>query len=371
MIRDNHIWIKNIYYMLAYAFDSLTPSVYQDMEVEQFQYIHNMFAHILSRRLEMQLKKGLYKTYEGKIEETSAVRGKLYMPGTIRSRMQRRCTVSCEVDELSENNLLNQIIKTTIYLLLKSPDVEEKYRAELKREMMYFSNVERLTPWRIRWKNVHLQRQSSNYRLMLSVCRLILEGMLLTTESGAHRLFSLQEIPNLLKRLPDQDTMDALYERFVRNYYARESRQFPGFSVRAETMKWQEDCGKDQYLPKMRTDITLTYEGKVLIIDTKYYQNVLTQRNDRSILAPDNLYQIFAYVKNKETYLKRKTGSGEVSGMLLYAATDEAVLPDNTYWLMGSKISVITLDLNRDFKEICGQLDQIVEDYFGISLHKK
>lgn len=45
--------------------------------------------------------------------------------------------------------------------------------------------------------------------------------------------------------------------------------------------------------------------------------------------------------------------------MLLYARTDEEVLPDNTYKMSGNTISVKTLDLNQDFELIKGQLDEI------------
>ena len=48
----------------------------------------------------------------------------------------------------------------------------------------------------------------------------------------------------------------------------------------------------------------------------------------------------------------------------LYAATDEAIQPDNRYQMSGNQISVKTLDLNRNFSEISAQLNRIVEDHF-------
>ena len=50
-----------------------------------------------------------------------------------------------------------------------------------------------------------------------------------------------------------------------------------------------------------------------------------------------------------------------VSGMLLYAKTDEEIQPDSSYQMSGNQISVRTLDLNRPFDEIRAQLDEIVE----------
>ena len=48
-----------------------------------------------------------------------------------------------------------------------------------------------------------------------------------------------------------------------------------------------------------------------------------------------------------------------VSGLLLYARTDELMQPDNSYSMHGSRISVRTLDLNRTFEEIRGKLEEI------------
>ena len=52
--------------------------------------------------------------------------------------------------------------------------------------------------------------------------------------------------------------------------------------------------------------------------------------------------------------------------MLLYAKTDEEVLPDNDYVMSGNKISVKTLDLDCEFSQIAEQLNKIIEQYLGI-----
>ena len=57
------------------------------------------------------------------LSDLSVLRGKVEMAGTIRNRLARSCRVSCKYDELSEDNLLNQILKTTAMLLLRRGDV--------------------------------------------------------------------------------------------------------------------------------------------------------------------------------------------------------------------------------------------------------
>ena len=78
----------------------------------------------------------------------------------------------------------------------------------------------------------------------------------------------------------------------------------------------------------------------------------------------NNLYQIFTYVKNKESELKEN--DIEVSGMLLYAMTNENIQPNSEYMMSGNKISVKTLNLNQNFELIKAQLDDIVNNYFNI-----
>jgi 5-methylcytosine-specific restriction enzyme subunit McrC len=56
--------------------------------------------------------------------------------------------------------------------------------------------------------------------------------------------------------------------------------------------------------------------------------------------------------------------------MLLYAKTDEDLVPDNVYQMSGNQISVKTLDLNQEFSEIQNQLNKIVKDHFGISIRQ-
>ena len=101
----------------------------------------------------------------------------------------------------------------------------------------------------------------------------------------------------------------------------------------------------------------------MLIIDAKYYTRTTQTNYDTHSLHSNNLYQIFTYVKNRDAEFGKVPHI--VSGMLLYAATDEAIQPNQPYQLSGNRISVKTLDLNQEFSAIASQLDQIVVEHFG------
>lgn len=257
--------------------------------------------------------------------------------------------MTCEYDELSENNLLNQILKTTVMLLLRHVRVDQAYKSDLKKEMLFFSNIDTVDPGTIHWSAIRFQRNNNTYRMLISLCQLILEGMLLTSDSGEYRLASFI----------DEQRMNRLYEKFILEYYAKEC---PQVTATASQIPWALDDGIGTMLPVMQSDIMLTRGNEVLIIDAKYYTHTTQAQYDVHTLHSGNLYQIFTYVKNKAAEFGNEPH--QVSGMLLYAATDEAIQPDNRYRMSGNQISVKTLDLNKNFSEISAQLNRIVEDHF-------
>lgn len=353
MTKDKSIFIKNIYYMLSYAFTILNQGGYEDVATEDFDNIHNLFAAILSKGISRQLKQGLYREYLNRKEDITSLRGKISMPETIQNRLSRKRVLTCEFDELSENNLLNQILKTTVMILLRHAKVDEEYKSELKKEMLFFSNVDTVDPNSIRWSSIRFQRNNNTYRMLISLCQLIIEGMLLTTDSGEYRLRSMI----------DEQRMNRLYEKFILEYYAKEC---PQVKATASQIPWVLDDGVGTMLPIMQSDIMLQKDNRVLIIDAKYYTHTTQSQYDVHTIHSHNLYQIFTYVKNKEAELKGKPH--KVSGMLLYARTDEEIQPDNTYQMSGNKISVKTLDLNCVFSKIAEQLNSIADLHFDLNI---
>ena len=335
--------------MLSYAFTTLNQNGFEDIATEEFDNLHNLFAAILSKGIGRQLKQGLYREYIAHKEQLSTARGKIDIPGAIQDRLAKRRVLTCEYDELSENNIFNQIIKTTVMLLLRHGRVDETRKTDLKKEMLFFSGVDMLDPAGIRWSFLRFQRNNRTYRMLISICQLIVEGMLLTTESGEQRLATFL----------DEQRMSRLYEKFILEYYVQEH---PEVEASASQIPWALDDGIGTYLPVMQSDIMLTRDNRVLIIDAKYYAHTMQTQYDVSTLHSANLYQIFTYVKNKAA------GFGDqrhnVAGMLLYARTDEAIQPNSTYQMSGQRISVTTLDLNQEFQQIAAQLSNIVRCHF-------
>ena len=337
--------------MLSYAFQILKQSNYDEVASEKFDNAQDLFAAILSKGIGQQLKQGLYREYVTKNENLSVMRGKLDMPNTIRNRIQRKQKLACEFDELSENNLFNQILKTAIRYLLSNDGVDGERKIALKKVLVFFDEIELLEPSEIAWSRLHYQRNNKNYELLMNVCYFVLDGMLQTTEKGEYKMTSFSD-----------EHMARLYEKFILEYYSQHHTYLS--EVKAGQVKWDLVGDNSElmirFLPIMQTDIMLRLNEKILIIDAKYYGRTLQKQFDKYTLHSNNVYQIFTYVKNQD-----KNNTGDVAGILLYAKTDEDITPDVMFNMGGNQIGAKTLDLNKEFSLIVAQLDKIAEDYFG------
>lgn len=351
MVNDKGIFIKNIYYMLAYAFQVLRQKNYEQIASEEFDDVQDLFAAILTRGIAQQLKQGLHREYVTRNEDLPVLRGKLDVYGTVKNQIQRKKVLSCEYDELSVDNIFNQILKTTVDILIRDSKVRIENKADLKKVALFFDEVRGIDPSTIRWNQLRYQRNNKNYEMLMNVCYFVLDGMLQTTEKGNYKMTAFSD-----------EHMHRLYEKFVLEYFKRHHTYLD--EARAAQVKWnlapETEESMIRFLPIMQTDIFLRHKDQVLIIDTKYYGKTMQTQYDKATLHSGNVYQIFTYVKNQDV-----AGTGKVSGMLLYAKTDEAITPDCSFVMGGNKISVKTLDLNKEFSLIAAQLDRIAEEHFG------
>ena len=335
------IRIQNIYYMLSYAFQVLNEQGYKQVATEEFDNVAELCTAILIKGVTSQIKRGLGKEYVRQTESLSSLRGKIDISASLKEQSMLKKQLVCSYDEFSVNSYMNRIIRTTMDVLLRS-DISKERKKQLRKLLVYFSEVEPLSRESINWK-LQFNKNNQTYQMLISVCYLILKGLLQTTSDGSTTLTDFL----------DEQRMCRLYEKFILEYYKKEH---PEIKVSASQIPWDTDDGYREMLPVMQSDIMLKKDERTLVIDAKYYAHTTQKQYDVNTLHSGNLYQIFTYVKNLDT-----ENTGNVAGMLLYARTDELVLPNNDYRMSGNAISVKTLDLDCDFSEIRKQLENIVE----------
>lgn len=337
---------KNIYYMLAYAFSFIEESRYEKVLTEKFDDAADLLAAILCKGTLKQIKRGLLKGYDTREEDLFSPKGKVLVSESVKTQSVRKKQLFCSYDEFTVNTYYNRIIKTTFLLLLKS-DIKKVRKKEIKKLLIYFEDVQQLDWHSINWSHRY-NKNNQTYRMLISVCYLVINGLLQTETDGTIRLM----------QFVDEQNMCRLYEKFILEYYRK--HYSPLIKVSASQIKWAEDNDDRIMLPVMQSDIMLSKGDKTLIIDAKYYAHSTQSQYGVNTIHSGNLYQIFTYVKNKANE------GGEVAGMLLYAKTDDTVQPEHDYMMSGNRISVAMLDLNCDFAGIARKLDKIIEEFFEI-----
>ena len=120
--------------------------------------------------------------------------------------------------------------------------------------LLFCCAIMTLTCFREQAKSVDMFPRTGKPVDMFPICQLVLEGMLLTTDSGEYKLATFIK-PELMSKL---------YEKFILEYYNQEHKEL---DASASQIPWGLDDGIDAMLPVMQTDITLTKGEKTLIID--------------------------------------------------------------------------------------------------------
>ena len=243
-------------------------------------------------------------------------------------------------EEMSHDILHNQLIKSTLQQLVKMKELDEELRKQASKLIRYFHEVTPIKLNRDLFIGIKLHRSNRHYRFVLDICQFLMESSLLNEEGQTNRFADFYRDPR---------EMAMLFENFVRNFYRNE---LPSYHVSRETIYWQTKENRDNYLPRMQTDITLKSKERKIIIDTKYYQQTLTSNRGSVKVHSGNLYQLYAYLNNQQSDLP-------TSGMLLYPEVNHTL--DLDYQIQEYQVQVCTVDLNMGWRKIHERLVEIIE----------
>lgn len=344
--------IRNIYYMLSYAFGELRGIDYRYMNVEHLDTMKDLCACILTRAVSLQLKRGLIRDYVTIEEDLMSPKGTINITSSITSGVIQNHRLVCSYDDFSENSIRNRILKQALSVLLAS-DVKTEYKTEIRKLLRFFCDVDYVDPHAINWSMAY-DRNNQTYRFLMAICKLVLKDLLMTQSDGTFKMMDLL----------DDRAQHKIYEKFILRYYEKE---WPQLHASSSQIKWGlDDDDTPGMLPSMQSDIMLNDGHSWLIIDAKFYNINLQHNMGKASLISGNLYQILAYVQNKRFELAKNKKSFSVAGMLLYARTKESLQPDGfDKNILGNRMMTRTLDLDKDPLEIAKQLDDIAIMFFG------
>lgn len=234
------IRIQNVYYMLSYAFQVLNEQGYKQVATEEFENVAELCAVILIKGITSQVKRGLGKEYITQTEALSSLRGKIDISASVNSQTLIKKQLICSFDDFSVNSYMNRIIRSTLELLLHS-NISKARKKQIRSLLVFFADVETIDVNAINW-SLQYNRNNQTYRMLISICYLIIKGLLQTTKEGQTKLMDFL----------DEQRMCRLYEKFILEFYRKEH---PELRASASQIPWDLDDGYGEMLPVMQSGI--------------------------------------------------------------------------------------------------------------------
>lgn len=333
--------VKNVYYMLLYAWHLIGERAAAEVTDEGYTELQDLFAHVLTDTVGRLLTRGLDRGYVARDEAVRGVRGKMALGETLKRNHLSRAQAHCEFDELEYDVLHNRIIKATLRALLDTR-LDARNAAKVRRlhgAMGAVSDVQiTLRDFRL----VQLHRNNALYETALRICELIIENLMIDPQTGRARFREYKAT---------QQQMGSLFQAFVRAFFDREQSGFKVLSGPHINWHGRQGSAADlDRLPRMVTDIVLERADRRIILDTKFYEEALVGRGRTKKVIANHLYQVFAYVQNRDA----EVPGTPHEGMLLYPVVEDRF--ELKYMLMGRRFEICSVDLRQPWPAIHNDL---------------
>lgn len=345
-MKVGKIPITNIYYLYCYVWRNLEERDIVSLDdVNELKTVHDLLGLLLTEGVFRLVRSGLDRGYLDIREDLAGVRGRINVSETMKRALRPRGRVSCDSQELSHNVIHNRILRTTLHNLLRLPTLDDEIRSKVHQAHVKLAGISILTLNRQTFNQVQLDCNRQYYRLLMSVCRLIYEQLLIDERTGQHRFEELHT-----------KNLATLFENFVVEFYRREQDQFQVNPTKK--IKWDHQVTDSEQLkssPEMEADLILESNERRIILDTKFYQEAMSEWHQTKKLQSAHLYQLMAYLRNREA---TKPEGARHEGMLLYPTVSAPVSVDLS--LEGFSVKAHSIDLSQDWRSIHNSMLELI-----------
>jgi 5-methylcytosine-specific restriction enzyme subunit McrC len=336
--------IRNLWYMLIYAWNEAQTKNQWQAEIEKSPNFDALLASILLKLIQQRMRIGLGCSYASEERLLKGIRGRVDFTKSLRRRVFEKGQAYCRFQKYSNNVPKNQIILSTIARLVQignfGPDAPqaENLRHRLRRLSRDLESIDIIDLDIGLIRRQQLGRNDNDYRIMLAICELILQRQMPIEFSGQNALPSLDRDMLLLQKV---------YERFIANFYRLHLRNW---LVLAQTRFDWHTKNTSPYLPTMQPDLVLKDQGNgsILILDTKFTEKSLVDgRFGNKGFDSSHLYQIYAYLRSQEHLSEQHH---KATGILLYPAARHQL--SECVRLQDHNIYLQTIDLADPWESI-------------------
>lgn len=291
------------------------------------------------------------KKYNELTDDLYYVKGKINIKKTILNTNNR---VNCTFGELSLNNQLNRIVKYILYYLYKDKQLKSNKNLSRKiiNEYYFFENVDLVDVSIKDILGIRLNKDNMNYETLLLLSRYII-GCIKYSENTKEKYIDIDS------------ELWWVYQEFIRNYYDYYKEDLHIKNVSPSKYEWNLEPilnAKNEYLPKMRTDIEVNSLDQYLIIDAKCYENSLLEYYGKKIFHSGNLYQVKSYL---DVYkIKNSESNKRLRGILIYPFNHKTTLNagNNIFYDKDEDytLEIYTINFKNDWDKVCEDLNSII-----------
>ena len=347
--KESIIPIKNLFYMLCYAWNILAIKDDIKLASDDYEDAYDLLARIFSFGIGKLIRSGFHRSYIEETEELSTLKGKILVQDSINSMSMQRKRLVCTYDEYSSNDIFNQILNYTIDSLLKNPEVCKATKVTLKQQKAFFYGIDTKPPTKRNRQKLSFNRNNVIYKLLINISVMLYEGTVVNEEAGI----------NSFKDFFREEQMHRIFELFILNFYAAHLDRH-SHKVHAPKISWKMDESADDIWGDVfdvdespgdrRTDIVI--ENKVqkiqMIFDAKYYKTTFVSSymsKDEESVRTGHLNQIRGYLLDSE-YQGKKVGA------LLYPMVSNDLCKGKVFPIQGTPILIKTINLQSVWREI-------------------
>ena len=365
--KVGRIPVRNLWLLMLYAsnlYRELPPSQRVSAE-DNPDEIPDLAAEILTRAVELRLRRNLSFAFQPTRRDLRRVRGSIDLLRTERRQLLRRGRVACRFEILTVDTPRNRFVRAALQQLVKvlrRPELVSRCTAaDARMERAGVSSDLALGHPRGRSRvAAELRgRMDPEDRRMMAAAELSFSLALPTESAGRVYLAS-----------PDRDKIWArrLFAAAVGGFYDVVLSPQGWHIGKGGQIRWPVEnytSGLNELLPVMKMDIVLDRPcaedpnlGRRIVIDTKFTSILAPSRFRGETLRSGYLYQIYSYLRSQET--DGDPLSRHATGLLLHPSVEGDVYESGL--IQGHEVRFATVNLAGSSQAIRERLLSVVRE---------
>lgn len=260
--------VENAAIFLLNTYRDLRKERLDRVDLANIHSIQEVYAICLSDAVEVLGKRGLYKEYikQEDVELTSP-KGRIEIQKSISRQTKIKGKLICSYDELSDDVIHNQIIKSTLYHTIYNKDIGNETIHRLQKALTYFNGIKIIDTKNINFKDIKFNNSNIRYKTVLSLCKTLLEI-------------------DSIEKIIDYTFEDKLYVTFKNQLYNFYNANYKDkYKISTKSIKQNEDEKRfEQLIYKQRHLIVIRSEDKALIIDCDEFDANIDAANEEKKL---------------------------------------------------------------------------------------